>query len=292
VSAATIASFEGVRTRFRAGGVAGRVLRRPSAALAAVVVAVLVFCTLFAPFVAPYAQSHSDYDHLFAAPSPAHLFGTDELGRDLLTRVLYGGRTSLEIAFLATLVAIVFGAAWGFGAALARSWSDEVLMRLADLTLGLPVILVGLVFVAAFGPSTLNLVLILGILVAPATARLARSALLSELESDYYFAAVSVGAPTWRILLEELLPNTLPVLLARASLVAADAIFVEASLSFVGLGVQPPAASWGTLLHTGYSNLYTSYWYPIFPGLVIVIAVLSLNVLGDNIQRALDPARR
>ena len=153
-------------------------------------------------------------------------------------------------------------------------------------------ILVGLVFVAAFGPSTLNLVLILGILFAPATARLARSALLSELESDYYLAAVSVGAPTWRIVLEELLPNTLPVLLARASLVAADAIFVEASLSFVGLGVQPPAASWGTLLHTGYSNLYTSYWYPIFPGLVIVIAVLSLNVLGDNIQRALDPARR
>ncbi len=292
MSAAAVGSFESVRTRFRGGGVAARVLRRPSAALAALVVAVLVFCTLFAPLVAPYAQSHSDYDHLFAAPSFGHLFGTDELGRDLLTRVLYGGRTSLEIAFLATLVAIVFGATWGFCAALARNWGDEVLMRLADLTLGLPVILVGLVFVAAFGPSTLNLILILGILFAPATARLARSALLSELESDYYLAAVSVGAPTWRILLEELLPNTLPVLLARASLVAADAIFVEASLSFVGLGVQPPAASWGTLLHTGYTNLYTSYWYPIFPGLVIVIAVLSLNVLGDNIQRALDPARR
>ncbi len=292
MSAAAVGSFEGVRSRFRGGGVAARVLSRPSAALAALVVAVLVFCTVFAPFVAPYAPSHSDYDHLFAAPSFAHLFGTDELGRDLLTRVLYGGRTSLEIAFLATLVAIVFGAAWGFCAALARNWSDEVLMRLADLTLGLPVILVGLVFVAAFGPSTLNLVLILGILFAPATARLARSALLSELESDYYLAAVSVGAPTWRILLEELLPNTLPVLLARASIVAADAIFVEASLSFVGLGVQPPSASWGTLLHTGYTNLYTSYWYPIFPGLVIVIAVLSLNVLGDNIQRALDPARR
>jgi ABC-type dipeptide/oligopeptide/nickel transport system permease subunit len=205
---------------------------------------------------------------------------------------MYGGQTSLEIAFLATLVAIVFGATWGFCAALARGWTDEGLMRVADLTLGLPVILVGLVFVAAFGPSTLNLVFILGFLFAPATARLARSALLSELESEYYLAAVAVGAPTWRILLEELLPNTLPVLLARASLVAADAIFVEASLSFVGLGVQPPAASWGTLLHTGYTNLYTSYWYPIFPGLVIVIAVLSLNVLGDNIQRALDPARR
>ena len=110
MSAAAVGSFESVRTRFRGGGVAARVLRRPSAALAALVVALLVFCTLFAPLVAPYAQSHSDYDHLFAAPSFGHLFGTDELGRDLLSRVLYGGRTSLEIAFLATLVAIVFGA--------------------------------------------------------------------------------------------------------------------------------------------------------------------------------------
>jgi peptide/nickel transport system permease protein len=292
VSASAVASLGSIRTRFGGSGVARRVLSRPSAALAAIVVAVLVFCTFFATFVSPYAPTASDYDHLFAAPSFAHPFGTDELGRDLLARVLYGGRTSLQIAFLATLVAIVLGATWGFCAALARGWGDEVLMRVADLTMALPVILVGLVMVAAFGASTLNLVFILGILFAPATARLARSALLSELESDYYLAAVSVGAPTWRILLSELLPNTLPVLLARASLVAADAIFVEASLSFVGLGVQPPSASWGTLLHQGYGNLYMSYWYPIFPGVVIVIAVLSLNVLGDNIQRALDPARR
>jgi peptide/nickel transport system permease protein len=126
----------------------------------------------------------------------------------------------------------------------------------------------------------------------PATARLARAAMLSELESDYYLAAISVGAPPWRIMLTELLPNTMPILLARASIVAAEAIFVEASLSFVGLGVQPPQASWGTLLQTGYSNLYRSYYYPLFPGLVIVVAVLALNVLGDNLQRALDPARR
>jgi peptide/nickel transport system permease protein len=209
-----------------------------------------------------------------------------------LTRVLYGGRTSLEIALLATALAIGLGSAWGFGAAIARGWSEEVLMRVADLTLAMPVILVGLVLVAAFGPSTTNLVLILGVLFAPATARLARSALLSELEAEYYLAAVSVGASPRRILFQELLPNTLPVLLARASLVAADAIFVEASLSFVGLGVQPPSASWGTLLQTGYTNLYRSYWYPIFPGVVIIVAVLCFNVLGDNIQRALDPARR
>jgi ABC-type dipeptide/oligopeptide/nickel transport system permease subunit len=292
VSAAAVASLESVLTRFRSGGVVRRMLRRPSAIAAAVVVLVLVVGTTLAPLVAPYGPHASDYNHLFAEPTLAHPFGTDELGRDLLTRVLYGGRTSLAVAALATAFATIAGAAWGFAAALVRGWTDEVLMRVADLTLALPVILVGLVLVAAFGPSTFNLVLILGILFTPATARLARSALLAELESDYYLASVAVGAPRWRILLEELLPNTLPVLLARASLVAAEAIFVEASLSFVGLGVQPPAASWGTLLQTGYTNLYRSYWYPIFPGLVIILAVLAFNVLGDNLQRALDPAQR
>ena len=136
---------------------------------------------------------------------------------------------------------MVVGTLWGFAAAFRKGWIGEMLMRSADVAMGLPAILLGLVLVAAFGASTLSLILILGVLFAPATARLARSALLSELQSDYYLAAVSVGASGRRIVLSELLPNTVPVLLARASLVVAEAIFVEASLSFVGLGVQPPA---------------------------------------------------
>jgi ABC-type dipeptide/oligopeptide/nickel transport system permease subunit len=267
-------------------------LHRPTAAIATLVVAIIVIGTVGAPLVAPYSPTQFNFDNLFASPTFAHPFGTDELGRDLLTRVLYGGRTSLEMAGLATVLAMVGGAAWGFIAAFKRGWVDELLMRVADLTLGMPVILLGLVLVAAFGSSIGSLVLILGILFMPATARLARSALLSELETDYYLAAISVGAPPWRIMLKELLPNATPVLLARASVVAAEAIFVEASLSFVGLGVQPPAASWGTLLQKGYGNLFRSYWYPLFPGLVILIAVLALNALGDNLQRVLDPARR
>jgi peptide/nickel transport system permease protein len=269
-----------------------RLLRRPSAALAALVVGLIVLGVVAAPLVAPYSPTAFDFAHLFAPPSLAHPFGTDELGRDLLTRVLYGGRTSLEIAAFAVLIAMGGGSIWGFVAAYRRGWGDELLMRVADLTLGMPVILLGLVLVAAFGSSTLSLVLILGILFMPATARLARAALLSELETDYYLAAISVGAPPWQIMLKELLPNTAPVLIARASVVAAEAIFVEASLSFVGLGVQPPAASWGTLLQKGYSSLYRSYWYPLFPGLVILVAVLALNTLGDHLQRVLDPARR
>jgi peptide/nickel transport system permease protein len=278
--------------RRRRGGAAARLLGRPAALAALVVVAALVIGAVAAPLVAPYPQNRFDYTHLFAPPSLAHPFGTDELGRDLLTRLLYGGRTSLAIAALATTLAMVGGTLWGFVAAFRRGWNDEVLMRTADLTLALPVILLGLVLVAAFGSSTTSLVLILGILFMPGTARLARSAMLTELHTDYHLAAVSVGAAPWWIALRELLPNTMPVLLARASIVAADAIFVEASLSFVGLGVQPPAASWGTLLERGYAQLYSSYWYPVFPGLVILIAVLALNTLGDNLQRVLDPARR
>jgi peptide/nickel transport system permease protein len=210
----------------------------------------------------------------------------------MLTRIMYAGRTTLEVASLATLLAMGFGAAWGLLAAFRGGWIDEVLMRIADLTLGMPVLLLGLVLVAAFGTSTVSIIFILAVLFSPATARLMRSATLSELESDYYLAAISVGAPTWRLLLEELLPNTMPVLLARGSIVAADAIFVEASLSFLGLGVQPPASTWGTLLQTGYQNLYRSNWYPVFPGVMIILAVLALNTLGDAMQEAFDPSRR
>ena len=275
----------------RRGSFLVRLLSRPTAALSAAVIVLIVVGCIAAPLIAPYSPNEFDYDHLFASPTWSHFFGTDELGRDLLSRLLYGGRTSLGIAALATVIAMVAGTIWGFTAAFKKGWVGEVLMRTADITLGMPVLLIGLVLVAAFGSSITSLVIILGILFAPATARLARSAILSELESDYYLAATSVGATPRRIIFEELLPNTVPVLVARASIVAADAIFIEASLSFLGLGVQPPAASWGTMLNNGYAALYSSYWYAIFPALAIVISVLALNTLGTHLQRVLDPAR-
>jgi peptide/nickel transport system permease protein len=268
-----------------------RLLRRPTAAVAAFAVAVLVAVTLGAPLFAPYAPTTLDFDHLFAPPSREHLFGTDELGRDLLTRVLYGGRTSMLLAFAATAFAMIAGVVWGFTAALREGWIGEILMRVADTLMAMPAILLGLVLVAAFGTSTLSMIVILGVLFTPATARIARSTLLAELRSEYYLAAVSVGASGRRIVARELLPNALPVLVSRASLVLAEVIFVEASLSFVGLGIQPPETSWGTLLQQGYANLYSSYTYAIFPGIVILVAVLALNTLGDNLQKVLDPSR-
>ena len=275
----------------RTDSVMRRLLRRPAAVVALVVVAILVVTALFAPLFAPYSPTALDYEHVFAPPSRDHLFGTDELGRDLLTRILYGGRTSIIVGFAATAIAMVLGVTWGFTAALREGWLGEILMRVADTLMAMPAILIALVLVAAFGASTLSMVVILGILFSPATARIARSTLLAELRSEYYVAAVSVGATGRRIVARELLPNALPVLVSRGSIVLAEVIFVEASLSFVGLGVQPPDTSWGTLLQQGYTNLYRSYYYPIFPGLVIVAAVLALNTLGDNLQKVLDPAR-
>lgn len=275
----------------RPEGIVRRLLRRPAAAISLAVIALFVLVTVFAPVVAPHSPTELDYAHLFAPPSWTHPFGTDELGRDLVTRVLYGGRTSLMVASAATLIAMLLGVLWGFAAALRQGWTEEVLMRVADTVMAMPVILVALVLVAAFGASTPSMIVILGLLFAPATARIARSTLLGELRSEYYLAAVSVGAPGWWIVARELLPNTLPVLVARASLILAEVIFVEASLSFVGLGVQPPDTSWGTLLQQGYANLYSSYAYPIFPGLAILATVLALNTLGDNLQKVLDPSR-
>ena len=277
--------------RVRGDSALRRLLRRPAAAFAGLVIAILVAGTVGAPLFAPYEPTTLDFLRLFAPPSREHLFGTDELGRDLLTRVLYGGRTSIAVAFVATLIAMLIGVVWGFASALREGWIGEVLMRVADTMMAMPVILLGLVLVAAFGASTASMIVILGLLFAPATARIARSSLMGELRSEYYLAALSVGASRARIVARELLPNTMPVLMARATLVMAEVIFVEASLSFVGLGVQPPDTSWGTLLQQGYSNLYRSYAYPIFPGLVILVAVLALNTLGDNVQKVLDPSR-
>ncbi|MDH4281035.1 MAG: ABC transporter permease [Myxococcales bacterium] len=275
----------------RAESVGRRLLRRPAAAVSGAIVLIIIGACVGAPLFALHSPTEIDFENLFAPPSWQYPVGADELGRDIFTRVLYGGRASIAIASVATLIAMVVGVIWGFAAAFQESWFGDLLMRLADVLMAVPVILLGLVLVAAFGASTLSITVILGLLFAPATARLARSVLLVELRSEYYLAAVSVGASGARIVARELLPNTLPVLLARASLVLAEAIFVEASLSFVGLGVQPPDTSWGTLLQQGYSNLYSSYWYPLFPGLVIFVTVLTLNILGDNLQKVLDAQR-
>lgn len=273
----------------RRGGAARRLVLAPQAAVAAALMFVLIAAVLLAPLIAPSTPDAIDPAHPFAPPSLGHLFGTDELGRDMFTRMLYGGRYTLGIAVSATVIAMSLGVVWGFAAAHAGGWLDEVLMRFVDVLMAVPVILFGLILVAAFGASASALALIIGMLLTPATARIARAAVLTELKSDYCLAAVAAGVSRRRLLFGELLPNAAPALIARASLVTADAVMIEASLSFLGLGISPPAASWGSLLQQGYNNIFSSLSYVVFPGLVIFVAIWVFNTLGERIQTILDP---
>lgn len=264
-------------------------VRRPRASaitwIAGSILAIIVLASLAAPIVAPYDPAQISRD-LLQPSSAAHPFGTDELGRDLLSRVLYGGRLTVLIAAAATLIAMVLGLIWGMAAAFTRGVLDEILMRLADTVMAIPQILFALVFVSAFGADPVKLALIVGVLLTPTTARLVRSTVLSEISEDYYTAAVAFGSTRSRLVLTEVLPNVRGAIIVQAAINAANAILLEASLSFVGLGIAPPEATWGTLVQQGYQKMYQSMGYVIFPALFIFVTIWLLNVLADQLGAA------
>ncbi|WP_020672620.1 ABC transporter permease [Amycolatopsis nigrescens] len=267
-------------------GLLRRFLGRPPAVIALVVLGVFVVLAAIQPFALASPTKINARDK-FAAPSFAHPFGTDELGRDLLSRVAQAGQISLGFAAGATVIAMLVGVTWGMLAAARSGWLDEVLMRIAEAALAIPTILFALVFVAAFGSDVVAMAVVAGLLMSPLTARIARSAVLAELQSEYVHGLDAVGVSRVRILFTEVLPNAVPALLAQASLNVAISLMLEATLSFVGLGIQPPDASWGTLLKVGYDKLYESIWYPLIPALLIIAAIGALNTIGDQLQRVL-----
>lgn len=266
-----------------------RVLKKPLGKISFTFILILFLSAIFANFLAPSDPNELDTANIFSKPSLEHLFGADDLGRDVLSRVMHGGRISLIIAFFASAIAMIIGVFWGFLAAQIGGWVDEVLMRTVDALLSIPIILLALILVAALGTNVAVLAIIIGTILSPATARLARSAVIGELQLDYSQAATVVGASRLRILFSEVLPNTSPVLMARAVICVADTIIIEASLSFVGLGINPPAASWGSLTRTGYEQLFNGYWLVLAPGLIILLAIWSFNTFSDQILEALDP---
>jgi peptide/nickel transport system permease protein len=261
-----------------------RLPRRTGAIVAGSILAVIAVAVIAAPLLTSHGPDAIDPVNAFGPVSSAHWFGTDELGRDIFSRMLYGGRISLGAALGATALSMVLGIAWGYGAALGPALLDEVLMRTADVTMAIPQILFGLVFIAAFGTSLVNLIVIVGILLSPTSARLVRSVVLVEREADYVRAAVAYGATRWSIAAREIFPNTTSHLGVLAAINAANALLLEASFSFVGLGVQPPRASWGTLLQQGYTYIYDAFNYVLFPALAIVLVMLALNVLARSLQ--------
>ncbi len=263
--------------------------RQPLAVVGAAIATGWLVVAIFAPLLAP----HDPLAQTFApseSPSAAHLFGTDELGRDVLSRVLYGSRVSLQVGIIAVSISLVIGTALGLIAGYSGvGLVDTIIMRCMDALLAFPTLVLALAITAALGPSLTNVMIAVGVVGIPAYARLVRGQVLSVAKREYVEAARVVGVPDLRIIWRHVLPNVTAPLIVQASLGVAFAILSEASLSFLGLGVQPPTPSWGGMLSFGKDWLDRAPWMAIAPGSAIFITVLAFNFLGDGIRDALDP---
>jgi peptide/nickel transport system permease protein len=262
------------------------------------VLAVFVLLSVFAPLVSPFEPDRTNLLERFAPPGPKHWLGADELGRDIYTRLMYGGRVSLAVGFLVAVLSVAVGALIGAGSAYAGGRVDEATMRLVDVIRALPVVPILIVVAQVLNVHMgvkggfWNIVLILVAFSWTGVARLIRGVVLSLKEQDFVLAARCVGSPGWRIVLRHLLPNTMAPLIVATTLGAGAAINAETALSFLGLGLQPQMPSWGTLLFNAQTYLWNNPWIAIFPGVAIFLTLISVNALGDGLRDALDPRLR
>jgi len=250
-----------------------------------------ILAALAGPFLVPYDASLQELPLRLAGPSQAHPFGLDELGRDILARVLSGARISLLVGLVVVSVSASAGILLGSVAGYFGGWVDDTISRVMDVLLAFPGILLAIALVAVLGPSLTNVVLALSVIGWVSYARLVRGQVLRARELEFVQAARALGANTRRVLLQHVIPTTLPAVLVQATLGMAGAIIAEASLSFLGLGVQPPTPSWGTMLNGGRAHLLDAPHLTIFPGAAIALLVLGFNFLGDGLRDALDPKR-
>jgi peptide/nickel transport system permease protein len=248
-----------------------------------------VLGAIFAPWIAPYPPDAIDYNAILAHSSREHLLGTDELGRDVFSRIVWGSRASIEAGVLATLLAMVVGVPIGLVAGYYRGWIDPVVARLTDVLLAFPFLILAVGLAAVLGPSLRNAVIALGLGAVPGLIRVARGETLALREEDYVRAAVANGATDARILSRHVLPNMTSTLIVQATVTIPAAIIGEAVLSFLGLGVQSPATSWGVLLSDAKAYLGTAPRLALYPGLAIFFCSLSFNLLGDGLRDVLDP---
>lgn len=270
----------------------GRMRRLLAHRLGALGVALLlcfILGAVLAPWLSPASPTETNFAKLLQPPSPTHPFGTDELGRDVFSRVLYGGRVSLVVGVTSVLLALFLGGFWGVLAGYYGGWLDSLLMRLVDALLSFPFLVLAIALAAVLGPGLVNTMLAITVVTSPAVARLVRGLVLAEREKDYVIAAVALGGSHARVLRRHILPNLWGPLIVQGSLSTANAILAEATLSFLGLGVQPPTPSWGSMLNVARGYLESAPWLAVFPGAAIFLVVLSLNLIGDALRDALDP---
>lgn len=266
-----------------------RFVRNRLAVSGGILVSLLVFAAMFAPLISPYKPTSIDIENVLSPPSVSHPFGTDELGRDVLTRMLWGSRVSLKVGFVAVGISIFIGILVGSMAGFYGGRVDAVLMRFVDMMLAFPTFFLILAVIAILEPGIFTIMAVIGITGWMDVARLVRAEFLTLKERDFVLAARALGAGDLRIIFRHILPNALSPVFVAATFGVAGAILVESSLSFLGLGVQPPSPSWGNILTAGKDNIEVAWWLSLYPGLAILITVLSYNLMGEGLRDALDP---
>jgi peptide/nickel transport system permease protein len=266
-----------------------RFVRRKPAVIGLALSATFVLVAVLAPWIAPYEPGAGDFDALLAVPSTQHVMGTDELGRDVFSRVVFGARASIQAGVLATALAMVVAVPIGLVSGYYRGWLDAVVGRLVDTMLSFPFVVLAVGLAAILGPSLTNASIAIGVAEVPRIVRITRGETLSVREEDFIAGAVADGASDPTILVRHVLPNIMNPLLVQATVVIPQAIIAESILSFLGLGVQPPTPSWGVMLSAAQSFLSEALWLAVFPGVAVFLATLSFNLLGDGLRDVLDP---
>jgi peptide/nickel transport system permease protein len=272
--------------------VARVLLRRPLALGGLLVIAAMVVLALFGTLIAPSGENDVDVSAMLTGPSAAHWFGTDELGRDVLSRVIIAAHASMEVSAVSVGIALAVGVLLGLLAGYYRRFADSLIMRCMDVLFAFPVMLLAIAIVAVLGAGIGSAMIAIAVVYTPIFARITRASVLSVREEVYVRAAVSIGAPDREIIARHILPNVAGPIIVQTSLSFGFAILTEAALSFLGLGVQPPQPSWGAMLFDARGFVQQAWWMAVFPGLAIVLTVLSFNLVGDALRDVLDPRRR
>lgn len=278
------------RKQQKPGGLVWKRLKKSKTAMLGLcIIAVIVFAAVFADFVAPYSYDEPDYTAIFEYPSATHIMGTDNLGRDIFSRVIYGARVSLVIALMTVLISIACGVTLGVTAAYFGGLYETIVMRLSDGFMAIPSLLLAISVSSALGNGQVQTAIAISISNIPNFIRVSRASVITVKESEYVEAARSIGAKNRRIIMKHILPNAVSPLFVQASLSIVNAILTIATLSFIGLGIEPPTPEWGSMLSAG--REYIRDFWPIvtFPGIMIMITVISFNMLGDGLRDALDP---
>lgn len=283
------------RKRIRRGPLAGvmfRLRKSPLAMFGMAVMLILVFCALFADIIAPHNYAAQNLDHMFETPSRRFLLGTDEFGRDILSRLIYGARVSLQVGLIAVSIALAAGGTLGAVAGYYGGKADNCIMRVMDVLLSIPGMLLAIAIAASLGPGLMNMMIAVGISATPRYARIVRSSVLTIRGMEFVEAAQAVGSSDFRIIMKHIIPNSMAPIIVQSTLGVAAAILNAAGLSFIGLGIQPPNPEWGAMLSGGRQYIRDYPHLTLYPGLTIMLTILALNFLGDGLRDALDPKQR